>query len=80
MTDEQWHLDKRIPVALIMSIMMGYAGGIWFMSSLDNRVTMLEKGADQRLQMPADIAVMKYQLDRIEKSIKEHILSIGDRK
>lgn len=36
--DEQWHLDKRIPIALIVTIMSGYAGGIWWLADLSNEV------------------------------------------
>lgn len=35
---EQWHLDKRVPVALIVTILTGYAGGIWWVSDLSHKV------------------------------------------
>ena len=44
MTDkkEPWHLDKRIPVALIITIIAQGAGVLWFFSKLDSRVFFLE--------------------------------------
>lgn len=31
---ESWHLDKRVPVALIIALLAQFSAGVWFMSSL----------------------------------------------
>jgi tRNA A-37 threonylcarbamoyl transferase component Bud32 len=46
---EQWHLDKRIPLALIVTMMLQFGGGIWWLSQIQFRVE--QQGSDiQRLE------------------------------
>jgi Tfp pilus assembly protein PilO len=35
---DSWHLDKRVPVALIIALLAQFAAGVWFTSSLANDV------------------------------------------
>jgi len=35
---EHWHLDKRVPISLIVTIMVQTAAFMWFLSSLSHRV------------------------------------------
>ena len=41
--DGQWHLDKKVPIALIITIVLQIAGGVWMASKLDSRVANLER-------------------------------------
>ena len=36
--DESWHLDKKLPIALIVVLVAQFLGGLWFMARLDARV------------------------------------------
>ncbi len=40
-TDNQWHLDKRVPVALIVTLCIQAGLGIWWASALDAQQTAL---------------------------------------
>lgn len=40
--DTGWHLDKKVPIALIFAMASQMAGGIWFASKLDARIERLE--------------------------------------
>lgn len=42
--NEQWHLDKRIPIALIATILIGYTGGVVWVSSISSEV--MRQGRD----------------------------------
>lgn len=42
---EQWHLDKRVPVALMSLIGTWIFATVWWASALDNRVAVLEQMA-----------------------------------
>ena len=33
-----WTLDRRIPIALLVTIMIQFGGAVWFISRLDNRI------------------------------------------
>lgn len=37
--DSQWHLDKRIPLALIFAILVQTATGFWWASGIDSQVS-----------------------------------------
>ncbi len=40
--DTAWHLDRRVPLALIFAILTQTAGAFWWASSITARVTNLE--------------------------------------
>lgn len=72
-TNESWHLDKRVPVALIFTLLAQFAGGVWFLSAafsdieanragiqaLDGRINTVERAAN----------LQAVQLGRIEESL-----------
>lgn len=33
-----WQLDKRVPIALIITLMVQFGAGVWFASRMDSRV------------------------------------------
>lgn len=37
-TINQWHLDKRIPIALIFAVMMQTGAGVWWAASMAARI------------------------------------------
>ena len=49
--DSKWHIDRRVPLALIVTIVLAIlaqtAAGIWFISDLNRRVGNLEGDAAQ---------------------------------
>ena len=38
----QWHLDKRVNVSIILMLAGQIAGGIWYASKMDGRLTSIE--------------------------------------
>ena len=43
MPAEQWHLDKRVPLALIVTIAVQTAGAIWWASNMTERMDQIER-------------------------------------
>lgn len=43
--DEPWHLDKRVPVALIVTILIQTAAAVWWASETTQRLDTLERTA-----------------------------------
>ena len=39
---DPWHFDRRVPVALIVTILMQTAAAIWWASALSQRVSAVE--------------------------------------
>lgn len=48
----KWHLDRRVPIALILGLAMQLAGGVWIASKFDSRLQRLED--DRALQHERD--------------------------
>jgi hypothetical protein len=44
---EPWHLDRRVPIALILTIMLQSAAAVWFAASLVGRVDTLERDVER---------------------------------
>lgn len=38
-----WHLDKRIPIALLIGLLCNAAAGVWWASQLTSRVDSVER-------------------------------------
>ena len=75
---EPWHLDKRIPLALIGAILIQTGSAFWWASSINERVASLESWRQDSKNIAADIAVVKSQitdvkgvLDRIDEQISQ---------
>jgi len=81
--DSHWHLDKRVPVALILTIIIQTVGAVWWAASLSSRVDILEarwhqfEAVTDRLrvqenkQARADtrLEALYTRLDRIERKL-----------
>jgi hypothetical protein len=70
---EQWHLDKRVPIALIVTIALQTAMGVWWAASTTRAVEMNRRDI-VRLETQADIMrntaqTQAIQLGRIEEQV-----------
>jgi Tfp pilus assembly protein PilO len=41
----KWHLDKRVPITLLVAIVVQTLSFVWFFSKMDSRIASLEAGA-----------------------------------
>ena len=73
MSEQQWHLDKRVPIALILAIAIQSGGAIWWASSIQGRVAGNETSIsriDRVVEAQRDASqVQAIQLGRIEEQI-----------
>ena len=65
----RWHLDKRVPIALILTISLQTIGLVWYVPKLDSRVEALEIFAADNKGLLTDSAVLRTRLDNIERSL-----------
>jgi hypothetical protein len=79
---ENWHFDKRIPLALIVTMMVQFGGGIWWMSSIQERVNRheediraLEASADESIR---DSNSLGNRITRIEEKLTGQTLLLED--
>jgi hypothetical protein len=66
-----WHLDKKVPLALIVTIVMQTATAIWAMSALSQRVTQIEMALSASTDQPARIVRVETQMEGVRDTLKE---------
>ena len=71
---ESWHLDKKVPVAIIVTLILQIFGAAWIASKLDSRVEALEK-SDVRHERSIDVLTTerdgnRERLTRLEEASK----------
>ena len=74
MADEPWHLDKRVPVALIITLLLQSALAVWWASSLSADVSTLQSRQDKQESMIENMrttaGAQAVQLGRIEENTR----------
>ena len=70
---ESWHLDKRVPIALIFAIAVQTGGALWWAAQIQSRVSGAENNINKLeiiVEMQRDVSnVQAVQLGRIEEQI-----------
>lgn len=86
---EYWHLDKRVPISLIVTILIQTAVFGWLLSKFDSRLLSVER-VSARLQVEAvtrqnlindqrvDVAVINQNLLEIQRSLARIEKSVGN--
>lgn len=74
-TDAKWHFDKRIPIALIVSLLLGLMGQTLFFVSwkatIESRVEHLEADSLARAPQAERIIRVETKLDGIKETVTE---------
>lgn len=69
--DKKWHLDRRVPLALIATIAFQTAAALWWASSLNIRVDQLERQYTALAPQGGQIIRLQTQLEGISANILE---------
>lgn len=68
-SENHWHLDKRVPIALIVTILMQTAGmGIW-VGSIQARVEANERAIMDNADTAERLARIEAILERVERRL-----------
>lgn len=71
LADESWHLDKKVPVAIIVVLIGQFLGGMWFLAKLDSKIeeqaTRLAKTEAQILTIDREAREFGNRIARIEE-------------
>ena len=70
MSDTAWHLDRKVPIALILALTVNIVVGIWWASKLDSRVGSIEKWIESNGRIDARLAVIEEQQKVIQKVVE----------
>lgn len=67
LSEEHWHLDKRVPIALIFAIVVQTAGAFWWASDISGRVARLESDSQAATMIGERVARLEVIIERLEK-------------
>lgn len=74
--DNYWSIDKKVPVALMLAILLQTASAIWWAASVSSRIEYLEKiqsSSSTLVERVVRLEVMSEQnrttLDRIDRKL-----------
>lgn len=68
-SDKHWHLDRRVPLAIIFALALQTIYFTVFITKLDSRVEVLEKGAIDVRKTIQDMAEIKIHQDYISRKV-----------
>lgn len=71
--NEHWHLDKRVPIALIFVLMSQMVGFGYMLGDHSSRLTSVEKYQNDHRTVVERVAKMEIHLEHIRESL-EHML------
>lgn len=66
---EHWRFDKRIPIALLLSLLLQLAGALVWATQLDARVDSLEQTAMAGSGLSEKFARLEERLDSVKQNI-----------
>ncbi len=77
--DDGWHLDKRVPIALVAVLVVQLLGNLWWAAAMqfrtndhETRITSLERTREER---NVAMAAISDRLARIEEQLKFLIIA-----
>lgn len=72
--DSEWHLDKRVPIALIVALMAQLAGAAWLASAafrdIENNRNGIIALSEEVKSIQGNAGNQAVQLGRIEESVR----------
>lgn len=75
-----WHIDRGIPITVIMMLVINTCGGVWATASLFNRVDQLERTSKETRAIADRLIRVEEQTTSIRDSLMRLERSIGDGK
>lgn len=67
----KWHLDKRVPIALIFAMCMQTAGIVWWGATTSEKVTVLKERLDAIAPQADRLTRVEVNIESIKDSLTE---------
>ena len=71
--EDRWHLDKRIPLALIVTIAMQTLAATWWAASVDARLAAVEEAAATSRNVGERITRLEVQQQELRQDLRDLI-------
>lgn len=69
--DTRWHLDKKVPIALLLAIMAQTGTGFWWAATTSERINNLEKRAESVAPQADRLTRVEVKLDVVQENLGE---------
>lgn len=69
--DKHWHLDKKVPLALILTIVIQTVGIVWWAATTSERVTTLERRVDATAPQGDRLTRVEVKIEAVQEGISE---------
>lgn len=69
--DKHWTVDRRVPLALIVTIIVQTGGLVWWASSLSERVNTLERRAEASAPQADRLTRVEVKIEAVQEGIGE---------
>lgn len=70
-SEKVWHLERGIPIATLLAMVVQTGAVVWWASGIDNRVAALEKNNSSTAWQAEKIIRMDEKLNGVQSSISE---------
>jgi hypothetical protein len=69
MDELHWHLDKRVPLALIFAIFVQTGGALWWASAITSQTEQLQREVERNIEALKAAGSIEPRLVRVETDI-----------
>lgn len=69
--ETKWHLDRRVPLALIIAILFQTGAALWWAAGVNARVDHLERQSAINATNPERIVRLETKVDTISQTVVE---------
>jgi hypothetical protein len=69
--DSRWHLDKKVPIALIATIFLQTVGFAWWVGGLSQRIDFLERSAAAAVPRLESVIRLETKVDAVNATLQE---------
>lgn len=69
--DARWHLDKRVPIALLLALVAQTGTGFWWAATTSERINNLEKRAEFSAPQADRLTRVEVKLDVVQEALGE---------
>jgi hypothetical protein len=77
--EEKWHVDKGIPLALMLSLAATTCSGIWYAALTSARINRLEEKIAEQVTFRDDIITLKIQVQNLTR-LTERVEALLERR
>jgi hypothetical protein len=66
---KNWHLDKKVPIAIFFALLFNIFAGIWYAAKIDSRVAALEIVTRDNSLVLERLVRVETQLDNLKDAV-----------